>query len=91
MKNMSDIMDSWLRQRHYPVLNVSCDYNTTRIETYCENGTTWHIPVNILAVSNIDDYNHTSEITWLQCPESYEIPVISDIAFVVLNLQQVGG
>lgn len=82
-------MDGWLRQRHYPELNVSCDYNTTRIKASCENGTKWHIPISIFTQSNLDS-NSTSDITWLQCPGTDVFPGLPDINFVIVNLQQVG-
>ncbi|XP_032687676.1 aminopeptidase N-like isoform X2 [Odontomachus brunneus] len=87
--NISDTMDGWLRQRHYPELNVSCDYNTTRIKASCENDTKWHIPISIYTQSNLDS-NSISDITWMQCPGINVFPGLPDINFVIVNLQQIG-
>lgn len=90
--NISDIMISWLAERYYPVVNVNHDYKTARITTdcyECPECPQRNIPVNILTLSNLG-VQHITDITWVQCPGSINIPLPPDIYFVMVNLQQFG-
>lgn len=90
IRNLLNAMNGWLRQEHFPELLVILDNATMDVETVCYNSTKLDIPFNILSVSNIDIVKTLDNIIWLECPKSVSMPVLDDIDFVIVNLQQFG-
>ncbi|XP_032687771.1 uncharacterized protein LOC116851947 [Odontomachus brunneus] len=87
--NISDIMNSWLRQEKFPELYVSYEREKISIKIVCDNGTKWNISVNIFIAKNLGD-SYTLNV-WLPCNNSVATTITHpDINFVIVNFDQFG-
>ncbi|XP_003240500.1 aminopeptidase N isoform X1 [Acyrthosiphon pisum] len=97
-KNLTvkQIMDPWIFQPGYPVLNVVRDYSAGTVtltqERYLsiksngtDNKTCWWIPITM---TTSGDLNQTNATFWLNCENnSLTIPLANDNEWVIYNMQ----
>lgn len=101
---LKDVMDTWITQRHYPVVRVIRNYDTGEvilkqehfrpdIEYNKENAIDddkWWIPITFTTQSN-PDFSNTTPTHWLR-PQDENITIngIDPNDWVMVNLQQMG-
>jgi len=89
--NITEIMYPWIRQNHYPVVNVELQVlqNKYTMFTKIENTTeTWSIPITFAKELNINLNTSSSDLIKLGATFGY--PLDQKVDFIILNLQQTG-
>lgn len=94
-------MDTWLRQRHYPVVRVTRNYDTGEIiltqehfrpksEKQRIDSDKWWIPVTFATQTNLD-FSNTLPIHWLR-PQDQNISIggIDPNDWIIVNVQEMG-
>lgn len=101
--DLKTIMDAWINCPGYPILNVTRNYQTKKVEIKqerflshnaaieygCLNNNTWYIPINF-ATGMVPNFESTVPDFWLT-NSSVETPVYVDSdQWILLNKQQTG-
>ncbi|XP_008559728.2 thyrotropin-releasing hormone-degrading ectoenzyme [Microplitis demolitor] len=94
--NIKEIMDPWVEQTGYPILNVTRDYETGITNITQSNGmpanpdNLWMVPLTFTDSSKLN-FNHTRPTHWLaQSRENLTIYGIHKDDWVIFNIQQSG-
>ncbi|KAG5311631.1 AMPN Aminopeptidase, partial [Acromyrmex insinuator] len=98
---LKEVMDTWVKQRHYPMVHVTRNYDTGEIilaqehfypksENEHINGDKWWIPLTFATRSN-PDFSRTLPTQWLR-PQDKNISVngIDPNDWIIVNIQQTG-
>ncbi|XP_071627911.1 aminopeptidase N-like [Temnothorax longispinosus] len=96
---IKEVMDMWIVQNRYPVLNVTMNYHTGNYKTagelvitqkcfHATEGTNnkWWIPITYTDESRLN-FSNTMPIFWLEPDETLKIP-INTLGWIIVNLQQ---
>jgi len=94
------IIDSWLQQKHYPVLRAIRNYDSGLLEISIpsfdeSDNSSWWIPLSYTTQSS-SNFNDTSlnKMTWLKCTpqhfSSIKLPIKEKNDWIIINLQQSG-
>lgn len=98
---LKEVMDTWLKQRHYPVVRVTRNYDTgetiltqehfrSKSKNEHIDSDKWWIPLTLATQTN-PDFSNTLPIHWLR-PQDKNISIdgidIND--WVIVNVQQMG-
>jgi len=93
--NIKEVMDSWLNQNYYPILNVEQNEDRKIIEISAQTDT-WSIPVTY-NTQTFTDFKNTLPNFWLKEQISSLSPKKTVLAFpnietdwIILNSQQTG-
>ncbi|XP_024876606.1 aminopeptidase Q-like [Temnothorax curvispinosus] len=90
---IKDVMDTWINQNRYPVLNVTINYKTGEVAvtqkcfrvTECINNK-WWIPMTYADQSNLD-FSNTMPNNWLGPDQTSRVEInIRD--WIIVNVQQ---
>lgn len=99
-RGIEEIMNTWFKAEHYPVLHVNRDYKAGH--AYCglthlidrRRNISWTIPLNYMTQSNLTlQHYHSYNLTNIIWHDSWETKVISHINpddFLILNVEQPG-
>ncbi|EFN87058.1 aminopeptidase N [Harpegnathos saltator] len=101
---LKDVMDTWITQRHYPVVHVTRNYDTGEViltqehfrpdeksnEKDAVDQDKWWIPITFTTQSN-PDFSNTVPTYWLK-PQDQNITIsgIDSNDWLIINLQQTG-
>lgn len=95
---IKEVMDAWIKRRHYPVVNVTRNYENGDViltqEHYRPQNTTdndkWWIPITFATQSN-PDFSKTSPSFWLR-PQDQSVTIkgIDPNDWIIVNLQETG-
>lgn len=98
---LKEVMDTWLKQRHYPVVRVTRNYNTGEITLTQEHfrpinkkqridSDKWWIPVTFATQTN-PNFSNTLPTHWLR-PQDKNISIdgIDPNDWVIVNVQEMG-
>lgn len=94
---VKEVMDSWVNQNRYPVLNVTRNYETGEVAITqkcfstvkeCTNNSEWWIPITFATQSN-PDFSKTVPNHWLG-PEQTSSFEIYPSDWIIVNVQQTG-
>lgn len=99
---LKEVMDTWLKQRHYPVVRVIRNYDTNETILTQEHfrpknekqhdidSDKWWIPVTFATQTN-PDFSNTLPTHWLR-PQDKNITIdgIDPNDWVIVNVQQMG-
>ncbi|KAL6262284.1 hypothetical protein P5V15_007378 [Pogonomyrmex californicus] len=97
---LKDVMNTWLKQRHYPVIHVTRNNDTDEIilrqEHYPQNKSEhidsdkWWIPLSFVTQTN-PDFSNTLPTRWLRPQdENISIDGIDPNDWIIINVQQMG-
>lgn len=91
------VMDTWINQNRYPVLNVIRNYETGEVTItqqcfYTTNdkcmNSTWWIPITFATQSN-PDFSKTVPNHWMGSNQT-RIPEVHSSDWIIVNVQQTG-
>ncbi|KAL0111108.1 hypothetical protein PUN28_012806 [Cardiocondyla obscurior] len=98
---LKEVMDSWLKQRHYPVVRVNRNWDTGEITLTQEHfrsknaservdSDKWWIPLTFATQTN-PDFSNTLPTYWLR-PQDKNITIegIDPNDWIIVNVQQIG-
>ncbi|XP_077274395.1 aminopeptidase N-like [Temnothorax americanus] len=95
---IKEVMDMWIVQNRYPVLNVTMNYETGNYKTgelvitqncfHATEGTNnkWWIPITFTDESRLN-FSNTMPILWLEPDKTLRVP-INTLGWIIVNLQQ---
>ncbi|XP_036150482.1 aminopeptidase N-like [Monomorium pharaonis] len=98
---LKEVMDTWLKQRHYPLVRVTRNYNTNETiitqehyypkrENHSVDSDKWWIPVTFTTESN-PDFSNTLPTHWLKPQdENINIEGVDSNDWIIVNIQQMG-
>lgn len=94
--NLEQIMESWIKLKHYPLVNVERNYETGEIKLTQQHfqekdvNSTWWIPITIVKQSDAN-FVETRPSIWLNPSNKQEtINSINENGWIILNPQQSG-
>ncbi|KAK0077292.1 hypothetical protein PV325_004170 [Microctonus aethiopoides] len=94
--NIKELMDPWLEQTGYPLLNVTRDYesglaNVTQMNAIeSQSGNVWMIPIS-LTTRSLPDFAYTRPTHWMRrSNESLTLYGINRDDWMIINIQQTG-
>lgn len=94
--DIKKIMNPWINQTGYPIVNITRDYKTNLINITqndylnLNSKNTWTIPISI-ATSLTKNFNSTEPTIWLnKSSGSFNIVGINNTDWIILNVQQTG-
>lgn len=96
---LKEVMDIWIKQRHYPVVHVIQNNDTGEVtltqehfllENEIIDNDKWWIPVTFTTQTN-PDFSNTLPTHWLR-PQDQSIIIdgINPNDWIIVNLQQIG-
>ncbi|XP_032687757.1 aminopeptidase N-like [Odontomachus brunneus] len=90
--NITEIMDTWITQRHFPELKVDCDNNTGSIilSVYTCNETRWKIPITYVIISNRTFVYNTPSKILFDCLSNVYTFETDMYDFIIVNVEQMG-
>ncbi|XP_025986454.1 glutamyl aminopeptidase [Solenopsis invicta] len=96
---LKDVMDTWLKQRHYPLVRVTRNYNTSEIiitqehfnpKNRSNDSDKWWVPLTVATQTN-PDFSNTLPTHWLSPQdENISIDGIDPNDWIIVNIQQMG-
>ncbi|XP_032687705.1 aminopeptidase N-like [Odontomachus brunneus] len=88
---ISKIMDTWLRQEHYPEVYVQRNFNGTVVCSLSAFNldVTWQIPITYITQSDLIIFT-LGNVEWLNYYQEVTISDIEPNDFILVNLQQIG-
>ncbi|XP_057333462.1 aminopeptidase N-like [Microplitis mediator] len=94
--NIKNVMEPWINQRGFPILNVTRDYDTGLVTITQSNvlanrkDTTWSVPISYATQSN-PNFSSTVPVTWIKQNErSITLSGVDPDDWIILNVQQRG-
>jgi len=98
---LKEVMDMWLKQRHYPVVRVTRNYDTgetiltqehfhPKRKSKHTDRYKWWIPLTFATQTN-PDFSNTLPIHWLR-PQDKNISIdgVNPNDWIIVNVQQIG-
>ncbi|XP_014472137.1 PREDICTED: aminopeptidase N-like [Dinoponera quadriceps] len=100
---LKEVMDTWITQRHYPVVRVIRNYDTGEVTLMQEHSSPyisgenpsidddiWWIPITFTTQTNLN-FSNTLPTHWLR-PQDQNITIsgINSKDWLIVNLQQIG-
>lgn len=89
------MVDCWIKQPGYPIVNVTRNYQTgfvkiTRINPINKSNCAWSIPLNYVLESK-PNFSLNNSMFWLHDNEMTSYPAgLSSNEWIILNIQQLG-
>ncbi|TGZ47528.1 Aminopeptidase N [Temnothorax longispinosus] len=84
---IKDVMDTWINQNRYPVLNVTINYETGEVAVNVSAQLNW-IPMTYADQSNLD-FSRTMPNNWLGPNQTSRVE-INTRDWIIVNVQQTG-